>query len=178
METLSVRSTIKSRLDSIDEEYARVCAERDALREALAPLAAQIAEMNATVQQLMKPSRKGALLPSAKGKAGKIVGRADQPTEADVDEWIEQYEVEGLAVNQIATKAGVAFDTVKRYLETRGIEVSLRGRVKRCVRCNLPLSSPAVKRDDLPPVKDGVCGLCQYTEAELAVRREGNGHPL
>lgn len=187
VEPSTTHSTVWARLASVEDEYLRLMAERDTAilerdqaRLALIPLLEQVEKLRETVlAQLPKQDKR---LPSARRGAYEV-------TDADVDGWVRQYE-KGLSVTAIAQQSQTTPETVRGHLLRRGVNVrrrafgnksaDKRAPVGRCKECDLALDSPALLRDDVPPVKDGVCGLCQIIFTDLAEERakakEANGN--
>lgn len=163
------RSPIGARLEGIEAEYKRLqeerdaaIAERDAAREALRPLLEQVEGLRASLLAHLPKDRR---LPSARRGTNTrmITGRGDQPSEETVDGWVALYQG-GESVNQIAQGAGVAFDTVKRYLVLRGIEVKTapkRKKVPTCTECGVELGEGEVD----------VCNTCKEIDGRIAARR-------
>lgn len=202
-ESVTQRSPIWARLQSVDEEYAKLVAERDqaraerdAARAVLEPFLAQLDELKAMI--LAQMPKTDTRLPSARKR---LPGPAQKRvSEEQIGDWCTRH-IAGETINAIAKSAGVSFNTVHSALIRAGIEVHVREMVApsaapkvvektaaqpypakagQCTACGPELDSLVLKRDDVLPVRDGVCGLCQLDQAELAKKRadkgNGNGH--
>lgn len=167
------RSPIGARLEGIESAYRRLEAERDqAIRErdearaALQPLLEQVEGLRAAIMaHLPKGDTR---LPSRRMK------RINEETVAD---WAARNEG-GESLSQIATRDGTHPDTVKKALLNAGIQPKMQGRklgTPRCKECGLPFDSPALTQANVPPPRDGVCGLCQFIANDLAEKRKGAG---
>lgn len=162
------RSPIGARLEGIEAEYKRLqeerdqaIRERDEAREAWKPFLQEIEDLRARVLAVVPKDRR---LPSAKTRGTRMItGRPGQPSEETVDGWVALYQG-GESVNQIAQGAGVAFDTVKRYLVLRGIGVKAAPKRKAgptCAECGVELGEGEVD----------VCNTCKEIDGRIAARR-------
>lgn len=180
------RSPISGRLRSVEEEFAKLQAERDeALRErdaaraAFGPLLVDVEELRAKIAAYLP--KQDTRLPSRRMK------RISQEQVAD---WAAR-NGEGESLSQIAARDGTHQDTVKKALVEAGITPRMQARkgkgareeeeaepgegdepVGRCRDCGLPFDSPALTTGNVAePDENGVCGLCQFMVSDLAAKR-------
>lgn len=163
------RSPIGARLDGVEAEFKRLEAEnaqlkeeRDAAREAWRPFLEEIEDLRARVLAVIPKDKR---LPSARTRGTRMItGRPGQPNDETVDGWVALYQG-GESVNQIAQGAGVAFDTVKRYLVLQGIDVKAASAKKKkaptCMECGVELGEG----------EDTVCGTCREIDGRIAEKK-------
>lgn len=163
METSTTHSTVWARLASVEDAYLKLLAERDTAilerdkaRAALIPLLEQVEKLRETVlAQLPKQDKR---LPSARV--------AYQITDELVDRWVEQYE-RGISLTRIAADSRTHTDTVRKYLQARGIEIRGKRRYghgqrkETCPGCG----------DELPAGEEGLCPACQAVDAIIEDRK-------